>query len=87
MEPEDLSSCSQEATTGPYAKPDESGPHLHILLSVIHFNIILSFVPSIISGVFPSSYPIKIEYAFLISGWHNVRKASVGDDAKKVTWL
>jgi len=40
--------CSQEATTGPYPKPDE--PHLTPYLFKIYFNIILP------SNLFPRRY-------------------------------
>jgi hypothetical protein len=46
MEPEDSSSCFQEATTGPYLKPDESIPLLSTLFAKIHSNIIPPYTPS-----------------------------------------
>jgi hypothetical protein len=39
MEPEGSLPCSQEPSTGPYPKPDQSNPYHHIL-SKIHFNIV-----------------------------------------------
>jgi hypothetical protein len=39
MEHEDSLPCSQEPATGPYSKPDESSPQLHIVFSKIPFII------------------------------------------------
>jgi hypothetical protein len=64
MEPEGSLSHSQEFTTSLYPKPDESSPHRQLYFPNIHFNIIHLGLPS---GLFPSGFPIKILYAFLIS--------------------
>jgi hypothetical protein len=39
MEPESSLPCSQEPSTGPYPKPDQSSPY-HPILSKIQFNIV-----------------------------------------------
>jgi hypothetical protein len=39
MEPEGSLPCSQEPSTGPYSKPDQSNP-ISSYLSKIHFNIV-----------------------------------------------
>jgi hypothetical protein len=41
MEPEGSLSCSQGPTTGPYPESEEFNPQLSIILTKIHFNIIL----------------------------------------------
>jgi hypothetical protein len=55
MEPEGLSSHSQEPATCPYSEPDRSSPCPPSHFSKIHFNIILPSTP----GSFKWSHPYK----------------------------
>jgi hypothetical protein len=44
MEAEGWLLCSQQPSTGPYSKPDQSSLY-HLILSKIHFNIIVPVMP------------------------------------------
>jgi hypothetical protein len=59
MEPEGSLQCSQEPSTGPYLKPDESSPYHPILYpSIIRLsNHVRLGLPS---GLFPSGFPTNI---------------------------
>jgi hypothetical protein len=46
MEPGSSLSCSQESATGLCPEPDESSSHHSSYSSMIHFNIILSYIPT-----------------------------------------
>jgi hypothetical protein len=59
--------CLQESATGPYPDSGESGPHPHIILFQINFNIILPSSQGLPSCLYPSSFLSKILYAFLFS--------------------
>jgi hypothetical protein len=66
MEPEDSLSCSQEPSTGPYPKPDQSSPY-HAILSLSAILILFTHLcPGLLSGPFPSGFPTNILYAFLL---------------------
>jgi hypothetical protein len=68
METEGSLPCSQEPATGPYL-------HLQPHFPKTHFNIIIIFTPRFPSGLFPSDFPTKILYAFLISPLHTIPPA------------
>jgi hypothetical protein len=70
MESEGSLWCSQKPTTSPYPEPAASSTQLPILFPKIHSNIILPLTPSLSIGPFPSGYPTKILYVFLISLMH-----------------
>jgi len=61
MEPEGSLPCSHEHDSD----SQDSNSHPHVILR-IHFNIILPYM----SGTFPSSYPTKILYVFIVSPIH-----------------
>jgi hypothetical protein len=63
--------CSQEPATDHYSELDTSNSHLTILFP-LKYIIILSFhlCLGLPSGHFPSGFPTKIEYEFLISTMH-----------------
>jgi len=68
MDPQDLFLFSQVPTTEPYPEPHESTPHPHALfvkdpVLVLSSNLCLSFL----TGLFPSGFPTKILYTFVIS--------------------
>jgi hypothetical protein len=67
MEPEGSLLCSQEPSTGPYPKPDQSRPH-HPILS-LRFILILSthLRLGLPSGLLPSGFPTNILHALLFS--------------------
>jgi len=46
---------------------------MHGVTMKIHFNIILPSTPSLPSGLFPSSFPTKILYAYLLLPIHATR--------------
>jgi len=48
-------------------EPDEFSPHSSLFFLQIHSNIIVPSTPRSWSGHFPSCFPIKVLYAFLIS--------------------
>jgi len=54
MDTEGSLPCPQQLVTGPYPEPNETF-HLHLCL---------------LSGIFPSSFPTKILYPFVISPVH-----------------
>jgi len=58
--------CSLHSDTGPYPQPGKSSPHIHIQLLNIHFNIILSFTPGILTQLFSADLADKILHAFAI---------------------
>jgi hypothetical protein len=65
-EPQGSSPCSQEPSIGPYPEPVQSNPHhtispRSILILSTHLRLGLP------SGLFPSSFPTNILYAFLVS--------------------
>jgi hypothetical protein len=66
-EPESSSPCSQEPSTCPYPEPDQSSPY-HPILPLISSILILSTHVrlGLSSGLFPSSFPTNILYAFLV---------------------
>jgi hypothetical protein len=64
MEPENLLSCSQESSTGPYPQPDQSNPSY---LPKIHFNISTHTRLGIPSGRFPSGFYSNVLCVFLLS--------------------
>jgi hypothetical protein len=66
MEPKGSLPCSQEPSIGPYHEPGQSSPY-HPILSKIHFNIISHLCLGFPSGHFPSGFPTKIRYAYLLS--------------------
>jgi hypothetical protein len=65
MEPEASLPCSQEPSTRPYPEPDQSSPSHPISLRYI---LILSphLHLGLASGLFPSGFPTKILYAFVL---------------------
>jgi hypothetical protein len=68
MEPEGLLPCSRKPATGPY--PDQLEPSTHTLppyFPKINSNIILPSMPSSSGCHFPSDFPTKMFYHFLIS--------------------
>jgi hypothetical protein len=74
MEPEGSLPCSKQPSAGHYPEPDESNPHRPDLFPQDpFFNIYIILILSshvrlgIPSGLFPSGFPTKILYAFLIS--------------------
>jgi hypothetical protein len=66
MEPESSLQCSQEPATNPYPEPDESSPHLPHRIFLRSITIFSHRRLGIPSGVFPSGFPTKILYAFLM---------------------
>jgi hypothetical protein len=63
--------CSQEPSTGPCLKPDQSSTY-HSILSLLRSILILSTHLCLVlpSGLFPYDIPTKILYAFLFSPIH-----------------
>jgi len=57
MEPQGSLLCSKNSATGPYPKPNESSPHLPILILSSH----VCLGPP--SGLFPSGFPTEILHA------------------------
>jgi hypothetical protein len=71
MEPEDSSQCSQGPATSRYTEPDESNQHLPNHTSLRSILILSSNLPlGLPIGRFPSGFPTKIVYAFVISPCH-----------------
>jgi hypothetical protein len=59
MDSESSEWCWQESATGPYPEPAESSPHPHTVISS-HLRLCLP------NYFFPSDFPTKILYKFLI---------------------
>jgi hypothetical protein len=70
MEPQNFLPCSQGLATSPILS--QINP-VHILppyFPKIHSNIVYPSTPGLLCGLFPSSFPTKVLYAFLISPMH-----------------
>jgi hypothetical protein len=63
MEPEGSLLCSQEPSTDPYPKPDQSSPYLPVL-SKIHLILSFRLHLGLPSGLLPSGFPTEILNAF-----------------------
>jgi hypothetical protein len=68
MEPEGFLPCSQEFATGTFPDPDECSPQHIFIMSILILSSQLRLSSS--SGIYISSFSIKIVYAFLISLIH-----------------
>jgi len=58
--------CSQEPVAGPYPDPDACTHIFSLYFPKIPSKIILQYTPISSSGSFPSGFPAKILYAYLI---------------------
>jgi hypothetical protein len=65
--PEGSLPCSQQLSTGPYPKPDQSSTYHPILSLYDPFIMNPQLRLGLLSVLFPSGFPIKILYAFLFS--------------------
>jgi len=70
MEPEGSLPCSQGPAISPYPEPDESSLHLPTLIHKIYADVSFHLRMGLPSGHFPSGFPAKFLYAFLISHVH-----------------
>jgi hypothetical protein len=66
MELEGSLLCSQESSTDPNPKPDQSSPY-HPILSLKFILIFTHLHLGLPRGLFPSGFPTNILYAFLFS--------------------
>jgi len=66
---ESIIQCLQDPATDPYPESDESSPQLPYFPK-IHSNIILHLPLDVPSELFPSGFPTKASYEFLIAPTH-----------------
>jgi hypothetical protein len=78
MEPEGSLQCSQEPATRPYPEPDASSPYLLTQFPQNPFYYYLPYLRlDLSSSFFPSGFPNKILYEFLIPPMHAACPASL----------